>query len=654
MRPKLAKNIFMDKNTITGLLIIFAILIGYSFWMTPSSEEMQAKQHRADSIAQVMRTQDSIAAISRIERQIMDSINKAKDAENTTAATENTDLQSNNATIDRDKLGIFANSSVGEDKTFILESELLKLTVSAKGGKIISVQVKQFQTFDSLPLILFDSAQSNFGITFFANNRIINTNDLYFQPTTEKNIIIAGGNSAQLSMRLYVDATDNTFNYDSYIEFLYTLKGTDYMMDFDINFVGMDRYIDKSSNFIDLNWSTDLMREEKTVDRMNGPTVYYKYYQDEVDYLSETSDDEEELLTKVKWASFKHRFFSAVLIADNYFLNGEIKVFNKENPSNPRYLRSMEATLGLPFQPGGNSTIPLSFYFGPNKFKTLKQYDLDLERQIPLGWSFFLLAWINKYAVIPVFNILEGFGWNYGIIILVLTILLKIVLFPIAYKSYVSSAKMRVLKPEIDVLSKKFPKKEDSMKKQQATMSLYKSAGVNPMAGCVPMLLQMPILFAMFRFFPAAFELRQQSFLWAHDLSSYDSILDLPFTIPIYGDHVSLFTLLMTVSTILYTKINQELMGSSQQQMPGMKTMMYLMPIMFLGWFNNYASGLSYYYFLANMITFGQMYLIRKSINEDKIRAQIEVNKKKKPKKKSSWQKRLEDAAKKKGSNLKK
>ncbi len=654
MRAKLAKNIFMDKNTITGLLIIFAILIGYSFWMTPSSEEMQAKQHRADSIAQVMRTQDSIAAISRIERQIKDSINKAKDAENTTTATENSDLQSNNAAIDRDKLGIFANSSVGEDKTFILESELLKLTVSAKGGKIISVQVKQFQTFDSLPLILFDSAQSNFGITFFANNRIINTNDLYFQPTTEKNIIIAGGNSAQLSMRLYVDATDNTFNYDSYIEFLYTLKGTDYMMDFDINFVGMDRYIDKSSSFIDLNWSTDLMSEEKTVDRMNGPTVYYKYYQDEVDYLSETSDDEEELLTKVKWASFKHRFFSSVLIADNYFLNGKIKVFHKEKPSNPRYLRSMEATLGLPFQPGGNSTIPMSFYFGPNKFKTLKQYDLDLERQIPLGWSFFLLAWINKYAVIPVFNILEGFGWNYGIIILVLTILLKIVLFPIAYKSYVSSAKMRVLKPEIDVLSKKFPKKEDAMKKQQATMSLYKSAGVNPMAGCVPMLLQMPILFAMFRFFPAAFELRQQSFLWAHDLSSYDSIFELPFTIPIYGDHVSLFTLLMTVSTILYTKINQELMGSSQQQMPGMKTMMYLMPIMFLGWFNNYASGLSYYYFLANMITFGQMYFIRKSINEDKIRAQIELNKKKKPKKKSSWQKRLEDAAKKRGSNLKK
>jgi YidC/Oxa1 family membrane protein insertase len=251
--------------------------------------------------------------------------------------------------------------------------------------------------------------------------------------------------------------------------------------------------------------------------------------------------------------------------------------------------------------------------------------------------------------VLPVFNLLEGFGWNYGIIILILTILLKIVLLPIAYKSYISSAKMRFLKPDIDELGKKFPKKEDAMKKQQATMALYKQAGVNPMAGCIPMLLQFPILIAMFRFFPAAFELRQEAFLWADDLSSYDSILDLPFKIPFYGSHVSLFTLLMTISTIIYTRINQDLMGGGQQQLPGMKTMMYIMPVMFLGIFNNYASGLSYYYFLANVITFGQMWVIRKMIDEDKIRKQIEENKKKPPKKKSSWQKRLEDAAKARG-----
>jgi YidC/Oxa1 family membrane protein insertase len=280
---------------------------------------------------------------------------------------------------------------------------------------------------------------------------------------------------------------------------------------------------------------------------------------------------------------------------------------------------------------------------------------MDLDQQIPLGWGFFLLQWINRYAVIPIFDFLSGFGWNYGIIILVLTILLKIVLFPIAYKTYLSSAKMRVLKPEIDEIGAKFPKKDDSMKKQQATMALYKKAGVNPMAGCLPMLLQMPILFALFRFFPASIELRQQSFLWATDLSSYDSIFSWTQQIPLlstfYGNHISLFTLLMTVSTIFYTKMNNQMMSSSQQ-MPGMKTMIYLMPIMFLGFFNNYASGLSYYYFLANVITFSQMYLMRKFVDEKAIHAKLQANKKK-PVKKSKFQQKLEDMAKQKGAQKK-
>jgi YidC/Oxa1 family membrane protein insertase len=260
------------------------------------------------------------------------------------------------------------------------------------------------------------------------------------------------------------------------------------------------------------------------------------------------------------------------------------------------------------------------------------------------------MAWINIYAVIPVFDWLGGYGWNYGIVILILTILLKIVLLPIAYKTYTSSAKMKVLKPEVDELSQKFPKPEDAMKKQQAIMALYKKAGVNPMAGCVPMLLQFPILIALFRFFPSSIELRQQSFLWAHDLSSYDSVLNLPFNIPFYGDHVSLFTLLMTISTIFYTKISNDMMGSTSNQMPGMKTMMYIMPVMFLGIFNNYASGLSYYYLLANLMTFAQMWLIRKTINEDKIHAQIQENKKRVIKK-SKFQQRLEDMAKQRGYN---
>ena len=606
--------------------------------MTPSEEERIAEQHRLDSIAKVNRTQDSLALVQQVKRLQQDSINNS--IQQQTAVTETTD-PTIGENVDRDKLGVFANSSVGEDEVYMLENDILRLSVSAKGGKISGVRLNEFQTYDSLPLDLFNTEKTKFGLTFFASNRIINTNDLYFQP------VFSNGNKT-LSMRLYTNFGESSFNTNSYIEFLYALRDDGYMMDFDINFVGMNDYMDKGANYLDLTWETELMKLEKSTDRFNGPTIYYKYFEDDVDYLSEQKDDEEELTTRVKWISHKHRFFSSTLVAKEYFRNAKVKAFAEEERED-HYLRTMESTIALPFDITADNNVPMEFYFGPTKFKELRQYKMDFERQIPLGWSFFLMAWINRYAVIPVFNFLEGFGWNYGIIILVLTILLKVVLFPIAYKSYMSSAKMRVLKPEIEELGKKFPKKEDAMKKQQATMGLYKQAGVNPMAGCVPMLLQFPILIAMFRFFPAAFELRQQPFLWADDLSSYDSIWNLPFEIPFYGDHVSLFTLLMTISTLIYTKINQDMMGTSQQAMPGMKTMMYLMPIMFLGMFNNYASGLSYYYFLANVITFGQMYLIRLTIDEGKIRKQIEINKKKPTKKKSGWQKRLEDAAKQRG-----
>jgi YidC/Oxa1 family membrane protein insertase len=452
-------------------------------------------------------------------------------------------------------------------------------------------------------------------------------------------------------MRLYAGGEEGALKTDSYIEYLYTIQGNNYMFDFTINMVGMDRIISANSSFMDLNWYADLRRQEKTVDQFNGSTIYYKFYKDEVDYMSESDNDEEQITTKLKWISYKQRFFTSSLVAKEAFDNGNLKVYEKENPGSDRYLKTMETDIELPVNLRGDASIPLSFYFGPNKFYTLKSYGLDLERQIPIGWGLFILAWINEFIVIPTFDWLGGYGWNYGIVILVLTIMLKLLLFPIAYKTYYSSAKMRVLKPEVDELSKKFPKKEDAMKKQQAVMALYKRAGANPAAGCVPMLLQMPILFAMFRFFPASIELRQQPFLWAHDLSSYDSIASLPFTIPFYGDHVSLFTLLMTVSTIMYTYMNNQMMASQTNQMPGMKTMMYLMPIMFLGIFNSYASGLSYYYFLANVITFGQMFVFRYAINENKLRLKIEENKKKPPKKKSAFQKRLEEAAKQRGQN---
>ncbi|MCF8229582.1 MAG: membrane protein insertase YidC, partial [Bacteroidales bacterium] len=540
---------------------------------------------------------------------------------------------------------------------YTLENDLIKMKLSNQGGRVYSVELKKYQTYDSLPLILFDSDTSIFGFAFFNQSRALHTDDLYFQPHFEDGIIpdskhlqVSGKDSLQFSMRLYPNGRDAEYNPDKYIEYLYTLYGDKYMVGFSVNLVGVNDLISTRLNTLDLEWQTNLRKQEQAVDRWNQPTVYYMYSDEDVDYLSGGDEREEEALkTRVKWISYKQHFFAVSLVAGDYFENADVASFVDPNPSSEEYLKSMYSVIGIPYNNQSYQSIPMSFYFGPLKYNILKKYKLDLEKQIPLGWSFFLLAWINIYVVIPVFDFLGSFGWNYGIVILVLTVLLKIVLFPIAYKTYMSSAKMRALKPEIDEINKKYPKKEDAMKKQQATMGLYKQAGVNPLAGCIPMLLQMPILFAMFRFFPSSIELRQQSFLWAEDLSTYDSIWTFPgnFSIPFYGDHVSLFTLLMTVSTIIYTKLNNQMMSSSQQ-MPGMKTMMYIMPVMFLGIFNNYSAALSYYYFLANVITFAQMYVFRAFVNEDKLRLKIQEAKKK-PKKKSGFQKRLEEAAKKRG-----
>jgi YidC/Oxa1 family membrane protein insertase len=408
----------------------------------------------------------------------------------------------------------------------------------------------------------------------------------------------------------------------------------------------MKGYIAQNSRDISLVWNTTLLQQEKSLKtEQSQSTIYYMDAAGDVNYLKETKDGNEKLNTGVKWVSFKQQFFSSTLIASDKFQSADVSTIGYPAENTDRLVKTMKSAYILPFSPDVDQNYNMQWYFGPNKYKVLKKYHLNFERQIPLGWGFFLLQWINRGPVLWVFNWLESFHISYGIIILILTIILKIVLFPIAYKTYISSAKMRLLKPEIEEIGKKYPKKEEAMKKQQATMALYKKAGVNPMAGCVPMLLQFPILIALFRFFPASFELRQQSFLWATDLSSFDSIYSWSQQIPLlstfYGNHISLFTLLMTISTIIYTKMNNDMMGSTQQ-MPGMKTMMYLMPVMFLGFFNNYSAGLSYYYLLANLFTFAQMYVIRKFVNEEKLHARIQENKSK-PVKKSSFQKRLED-----------
>lgn len=641
----------MNKDSIIGFILIALILVGYSIWMTPSKEELADRQRRNDSIRELRSQQqvqlDSIRLAEEFRRQNEQSTQQAEIVSDSLSETDDMKLR-------LDRFGAFASVSKGEEQLFTVENELMKLTLSSHGGFVKEVELKQYKTWDQEPLIIFDPATARMDLSFFSGNRIINTADLFFtayqndQPLISNTFDVGSSDSLTIVMRAYTNNEQGIVDQSRYIEFVYQVKKDQYMLGFNLRFKGMDQVLAANTNFVNLDWTLDLLQHEKTVDRFNGSTIYFKHFKDDVDYLSETKSDEKTIRTRLKWVSFKQRFFTSSLIAGDYFDNADLKTFDKTNQGNPRYEKSMQTSVDLPVTPTADQEVAMAFYFGPNSYSEMRPYKLDLERQIPLGWGFFLLAWINIYVVVPVFNFLGSYGWNYGIVILVLTIILKTVLFPIAYKTYLSSAKMRVLKPEIDEISAKFPKQEDAMKKQQAVMALYKRAGVNPMAGCVPMLLQMPILIAMFRFFPSSIELRQQAFLWAEDLSSYDSILDLPFEIPFYGAHVSLFTLLMTVSTIIYTYQNNQMMGSQSNQLPGMKTMMYLMPIMFLGLFNNYASGLSYYYLLANLITFAQMYIFRISINENKLRAQIEENKKK-PVKKSAFQQRLEEAARKRG-----
>lgn len=640
----------MNKENIIGLVLIFGMLIAYSIWMTPSKEEVAEKQRVLDSIA-VARQQQEEASVIKAK-----SIIPEEPVETTPVATDESASAINAKLADR--YGSFAVSATGTEDIFHIESDLLRLGISSKGGRIISAELREFLTYDTLPLQLFHPDSSAFGLVFFSNNRIIKTESLYFRPfwydsqfEGKSLMAVNGDNEIQFGMRAYAGNDTTQSESESYIEFKYTLKGNDYMTGLDLNFVGMSKIIDENTNFLELEWKNQLQRQEKDLkNERNVSTIHYRYISEDMGELSETKDDSESLKTRVKWIAFKQQFFNTTIIANESFISAELNSYVQPELTDARYLQTMEADISIPYQPLAQYSFPLSVYLGPNKYNILRKYDLRLERQISLGWSFFLMQWLNRFAVIPVFNFLESFNLNYGIIILILTILLKTVLFPLTYKTYVSQARMRVLKPEVEEMNKKFPKKEDAMKKQQALMALYKKAGVNPMSGCVPMLIQFPILIALFRFFPSSIELRQQPFLWAHDLSTYDSVLDLPFTIPFYGDHVSLFTLLMAISTVAYTYVNSKMMDTGATQMPGMKMMMYLMPVMFLGFFNNYSSGLSYYYMLTNLITFAQMFIIRWVIDEDKIHKKIMENKKK-PVKTSGFQKRLEEMARKRGYN---
>mgnify|MGYP003294526947 FL=1 len=629
----------MDKNSLIGIILILAILIGWSVWMTPSKEELAQQRHIQDSIYRANR-----------ERFVKDSIKMAE--ANAIMEEKNINAKDESYAARYNQYGSFADASVGDDKTFVLENEVLKMKLSSKGAYVETVELKNYKTYDSLPLIGFDEETSRFNLEFIADGKGINSYDLYFEPYLNgfpyegnETININGRDSVVMSLRAYVDDANGNKDLNKYLEFRYTMYKDQYMVGFDIVSNNLKGIIPSNTRFMTMDWAVDVLKQEKAGDRINVETIYYMYSNNDVETLSQTevAEAEEELKSGLKWISFKQKFFSYALISKDSFDDAFVEMHTKSRPSNGRYQKSMSANIEIPFDGlNEDNTIAMSYYFGPNDFKELKQYDINLEKQIPLGGK--LVAWINRLIVIPVFDWLGQYGWNYGIVILILTLIIKICLMPIAFKSYMSSAKMRVLKPEIDEINARYPKPDDAMKKQQAIMDLYKKAGASPMSGCLPMLLQFPILIAIFRFFPSSIELRQQSFLWADDLSVYDSILDLPFNIPFYGDHVSLFTLLMTAATLLYTYINNKQMQQAQgdQAMPGMKLMMYLMPIMFLGIFNSYSAGLSYYYLLVNLFTFLQMYLFKVFINEDRLRRKIEQAKKK-PVKKSNFQKRLEE-----------
>jgi YidC/Oxa1 family membrane protein insertase len=640
----------MDKNTITGLVIIFVILLTWSYFNKPTQHEIDAKRS-ADSIALVE------AEKTRQSELQAKKIGEASDSKSAESADSNKVVGQTEEL--KGLYGVFAESAKGTEKFITLENNLMKVRISTLGGKIYSVELKGYKRYNGEPLVLFEGDGNRFGLNFFSQNKSIQTDNFYFTPSVNDTLITVSGikvptgkegrekfneenqgESKSLTMSLKT-------NEGVSIGYVYTLKYNSYMIGFDIHTAGLKKVMGANSDFINFSWAMEMPRQEKIskFGEDSHATIYYKYFADEVDKLATAKAESKPLSTRVQWVSFKTLFFSSILITDKAFMNGQVSA-KPRGETDSLFVSDLSADLTIPLDPKGDEVFPAKFYFGPNQYNTLKQYKLDLDEELALGWT--VIGWVNKWIVIPAFDFLRRYFNNFGLIILLLTIYIKILIAPFTYKSYISQAKMRLLKPEIDEIQKKFGE-DKKLESQQAVMALYKKAGVNPLGGCLPMLFQMPILISMFYFFPISIELRQQSFLWAHDLSSYDSIFTLPFTIPFgYGNHVSLFCLLMTVTNILYVKYNNEMSAAGTQQMPGMKTMMYLMPLIFLFIFNSYASGLSLYYFLSLVFTFVQMWIFKKMIDEDAIHAQLKARQKM-PVKKSKFQERLEDMAKKQG-----
>ena len=603
----------MNKNTIIGFLLIGVIMFGFTWYQSRQYQEQAAVQAQLDSIARV----EQMAAMA------MDSVKKAQGAVEGTSAKV--------SVIPAYKDTMLTSARMAEAAIYRLANDKIEVEFTSRGAQPYSVKINDYKSYDSTDLYLIRPDMSRYDIKLYAGENI-NTKDFNFEVVEHSDSVIV--------MRL-------PFSNGGYIQQRYALTAGSYSLYNELSLVGMDGIVPRNVSMLDIDWNVVIPRLEKgyRYEKQYSMLDFYFTGDKKPEQIARGKDGSERVDTKVKWFAFQQQFFSAIMTSENEFASADfaVKYFNEDDPS--RNLMACSAKLRSDFNiASGDVVLPYEFYFGPNDYSTLKKYDQKYEKIIPLGgW---LVGWISRFVIIPCFNFLGKFISNYGLIILLMTIIIRVVISPLTIKSYKSSAKMQVLKPEIDQLNKKSPNEKDAMKKQQAMMDLYRKAGISPMGGCLPMLLQMPILFAMFRFFPACIDLRQQKFLWADDLSAYDSIWDFGVNVPLLGDHLSLFALLMAVTLFLYSKMTSSQM-SDDPNMAGMKFMsVWMMPIMMFFICNNLSSALSYYYLLSNIFTMAQTWYIRKFVvTEDRVRAEMVANANK-PKQKSKWQQRLEEAQK--------
>ena len=634
----------MDKKSIIGIAVVAVLFLGFAYFN--SQQQKEYLEQKAAYEAYV----DSVAAAARAAAPVADSLASGNGVQTEVAAAEAA------AAVRERQVETLGESLTAareaEAEEFIVENDVMAVLFSTRGGQIKGVTLKDYTQYGprgkrDRKIEMMDPATARFGLSFYLKNGLknvpVNTLDYVF---TAQPVVGEADGAKSVVMRLPVAE-------GAYLEYRYLIYDTeaperDYLVDFDVRLVNMAPEMANQTQ-IQIDWANTTFQNEKGFQNENMYTTLSYRFPDETSIeelgMSEGAKSKN-ISTQVNWVAFKQQFFSSVFIAPDNVSYANL-AFDTAAPESS-LLKTFTAQMGVPYTPQTEG-YDFAFYFGPNKYSILKKIgepggaDIYLERLVPLGWGIF--GWVNRWCVIPVFDFLRNYIGSFGIIILILVILVKLVISPLTYKSYVSMAKMRLIKPQVDELNKKYPKKEDAMKKQQATMELYKKAGINPMGGCIPMLIQLPILIAMFRFFPASIELREQPFLWADDLSSYDSIVNLPFSIPFYGDHVSLFALLMAVSLFGYSYFNYQQTASSQPQMAGMKFMMvYMMPIMMLLWFNSYSSGLCYYYLLSNLFTIGQTLVIRRIVDDEKIHAVMQANAARKSKgKKSKFQQRYEE-----------